>query len=489
MIALVAACIMAFTVKADTPPVVVGSKKFTESVILGELARLSLEEAGLRAQHRQELGGTRILWNALLTGDIDVYADYTGTLAEEILKRKISDLEDLRQALAKMGVGVLAPLGFNNTYAVGMKRARAEQLGIAKISDLAAHPEIRIGWGDEFRMRQDGWPGMKTRYNLPQRFVRGMDHDIAYRALESGDIDVTDLYSTDAEIAYYDLQVLEDDLQFFPRYEAVYLYRLARAESVPALTEALGRLSGAVSGAKMVQLNRRAKIDKVAAGTLAAEFLNETFGGRARFQMATRGERIFLRSKEHLTLVLLSLMAAIAAAVPLGILAAKYPRPGRGILLAAGIIQTVPGLALLVILIRPLNWIGLSGIGNTPALIALFLYSLLPIVRSTHMGFQQIPLILREVAAVLNLRPATRLWKVELPLAFPAILSGIKTSAVMNVGFATLGALVGAGGFGQPILTGIRLDDYGLILEGAVPAAVLALVVQRIFDFFDREGY
>jgi osmoprotectant transport system permease protein len=226
---------------------VVGSKKFTESVVLGEIARLSLAAEGLQASHRAELGGTRILWNALLAGNIDLYPEYTGTIEEELLRRKVQDLEDLRKSLAEHGIGVAAPLGFNNTYAIGMKRERADELGIRKISDLARHPGLKIGWGEEFRRRRDGWPGLRNRYNLPQRNVRGLDHDIAYRALEGGDIELMDLYSTDAEIQYYDILVLEDDLAFFPRYEALFLYRLDSAERSPGLMKALERLSGRLS--------------------------------------------------------------------------------------------------------------------------------------------------------------------------------------------------------------------------------------------------
>lgn len=468
-------------------PVKVGSKKFTESVILGEIARLSLAHEGIEARHQAEFGGTRILWNALQAGDIDVYPEYTGTLIEELLQKKMRSFEEIRRSLEKLGIGAVPPIGFNNTYAVGMRKERAAALGIRKISDLAAHPKLKIGWGEEFRRRKDGWIGLKERYRLPHKFVRGMDHDIAYRALENGDIEVTDLYSTDAEVEYYDLLTLEDDRAFFPRYEALYLYRLDRARELPALREALARISGKIPEPRMIEMNRKAKMDKLPAGEVAADFLNQEFGWALEHKAATRTERIVLRSREHLKLVLVSLLFAIFVAVPLGAVAEKYPGPGKAILLLAGVIQTIPALALLVVLIRPLNLLGLSGIGDTPAFIALFLYSLLPIVRSTHTGFQQIPLALRETASVLGLRPRTRILRVELPLSLPSILSGIKTSAVMNVGFATLGALVGAGGYGQPILAGIRLDDYGLILEGALPAALLALAAQRLFDLLEKQ--
>lgn len=466
-------------------PVVVGSKKFTESVTLGEIIRLSLQRADIPARHSQELGGTRILWNALMAGQIDAYVEYTGTLSEEVFKEKIGTHEELEEKLRTHGIGAFKPLGFNNTYAIGMKKGNADKLNISRISDLASHPRLKFGFGEEFRLRKDGWPALKEKYRLPQRLVRGLDHDIAYRALESGDIDVTDLYSTDAEIAYYDLRILEDNLDYFPRYEALVLYRLETADRFPAFRETLSRLTGSISNEKMIEMNREAKIRRAGPGDVATRFLNDTFSLDVQHKAASRSERIFVRIQEHVMLVLISLLAAILTGVPLGIFAEKMPGIGKIILGTVGIIQTIPALALLVVLIRPLNAIGLSGIGDTPALIALFLYSLLPIVRGTHTGLEQIPLHLRETAAVLGLSGRTRLLVIQLPLALPSILSGIKTSAVLNVGFATLGALVGAGGLGQPILTGIRLDDYGLILEGALPAAILAIIVQGFFDLID----
>jgi len=471
---------------ATERPIIVGSKKFTESVVLGEIIRLTLDHHKIVARHKKELGGTRLLWNAMLAGDIDVYPEYTGTITEEILQKKVESLEQINSELAKFGIGALPPLGFNNTYAIGMKQNLAHKLLIKNISDLSGHPELKLGWGEEFLQRQDGWPGLKKRYQLPHRFVRGLDHDIGYRALETGDIQIMDLYSTDAEIAYYDLLVLKDNLNYFPRYDALILYRLDQAEKNPEIFKSLKTLSGQISENEMVELNRQAKIDKIPPQKLAANFLNQKFAWGVEFKSANRRERILLRSKEHLMLVFLSLFFAILVAIPLGIMAAKMPLLGRGILGVVGIIQTIPALALLVVLIRPLNLLGLSGIGDTPALVSLFLYSLLPIVRSTHSGLKQISPILKDTAEVMGLSFMTKLFRIELPLALPSILSGIKISAVMNVGFATLGALVGAGGYGQPILTGIRLDNYGLILEGAIPAAILAILAQYFFDYCEK---
>lgn len=459
-------------------PVRVGSKNFTEGVILGDIAVGSLDRASVPAVHRRGLGGTRILWEALLRGDIHAYGEYTGTLRQEILPElRGSDDSALRAALAGRGIGISAPLGFNNTYAIGMRERRAEQLGIRRISDLGRRPELRLGFSNEFMDREDGWPSLQRAYRLPHRDVRGLDHDLAYRALAAEEIDATDLYSTDAEIRQYALRVLDDDRRHFPEYQAVYLYRLQLSERA---VEALRRLEGRISPEEMVAMNARAKLDRVPEPAVAAEFVAAELGGSAPAAGQSRAARVLQRTVEHLGLVGVSLLAAVLVAIPLGIVAARRPRIGHAILAAAGVIQTIPSLALLVLMIP------LLGIGAAPAVAALFLYSLLPIVRNTHGGLTGIPGEVRDSAEALGLEPRARLWWIDLPMASPAILAGIKTSAVINVGTATLGALIGAGGYGQPILTGIRLDDVPLILEGAVPAAALALLVQAAFDLLER---
>jgi osmoprotectant transport system permease protein len=459
----------------------VGSKQFTESVILGEIGTDMLRHVGLAAVHRAELGGTRTLWSALVRGDIDVYPEYTGTLAQEILKGESSmGPRALQAALRRQGIRMSKPLGFNNTYAIGMPRERAKQLGIRTISDLASHPELRFGFTNEFMDRADGWPGLRARYALPQTGVRGLDHDLAYRGLEAGDIDVTDLYATDAEIRYYDLTVLKDDRAYFPNYEAVWLYRAGLTQEAPAAVAALRRLQGRISRSEMASMNAKAKLGGQSEANIAAGFLANKFGFKLHVNHSPALSDFLRYTREHLVLVLTSLSAAVVIAIPLGIAAARRRRLGQVILAVAGLIQTIPALALLVFMIP---WLG---IGGPPAIVALFLYSLLPIVRNTYTGLREIPPEIRESAEALGLRALSRLKLVELPIAMPTILAGIKTSAVINIGTATLGALIGAGGYGQPILTGIRLDDMGLILQGAVPAAALALVVQGSFELAER---
>lgn len=459
----------------------VGSKVFTESVILGEMVAQIARTEGTRVEHLRQLGGTRVLWDSLLKGEIDIYPEYTGTITQEILADKyIRDEETLKRALGQKGILMSRSLGFNDTYAIGMKEDFANKLGITKISDLRNHPELKLGFSNEFIDRADGWPGLRKTYNLPQKDVRGLDHDLAYRGLESGSIHVIDLYSTDAEIRYYKLRVLKDDLNYFPEYNAVLLYRGDLRERAPDVLNAILRLEGAISESNMIEMNARVKLDRVPEGVVASDFLRKNLSINTESRGETFITRLIRRTLEHLFLVAVSLAAAILLSIPLGILAYRNERIGRAILGIVGIIQTVPSLALLVFMIP------LLGIGSVPAIVALFLYSLLPIVRNTYSGLRDIPSQIRESAEALGLSPGARLRLVELPIASRSILSGIKTSAVINVGTATLGALIGAGGYGQPILTGIRLDNVGLILEGAIPAAILALLVQGLFDLLER---
>ncbi len=482
MTAWVALLAMMLPAQASSEPLRVGSKTFTESVILGEIARQWLDDAGIPAIHRRELGGTQVLFHAIQSDELDIYPEYTGTIRGEILSgQAITDEAGLRQALANRGIGMSRSLGFNNTYAIGMPAEFADRLGIRTLSDLKNHPSIRIGFSNEFMERADGWPGLRDRYGLPQRDVRGLDHDLAYRAIQSGEIEATDLYSTDAEIRAYKLRVLVDDRNFFPSYECVWLYRSDLSKRSPAAMRAIGRLVGRIDAPTMAAMNASAKLDRVSEARVAADFLTREFGIKSKVVVEGRAHRLGRRLVEHLTLVGISLGAAILAAIPLGIVAARRPRIGSMILATAGIIQTIPSLALLVFMIP---WLG---IGAGPAMVALFLYSLLPIIRNTATGLLGIPPTLRESAEAIGLPPGTRLVQIELPMASRSILAGIKTAAVINVGTATIGALIGAGGFGQPILTGIRRDDIATIFfEGAIPAAVLALAVQGLFDLAER---
>lgn len=487
VVALVAAALL--PASCDEARVKIASKKFTESVILGEMAAHLARDADESVAHFRELGGSRFIFEALLEGQIDLYFEYTGTLLGEILvAEELDGIPALRAALARRGIGMSESLGFNNTYAFAMRESEAAQRDIRRISDLARHPDLVFGFSNEFLARADGWPGIKKAYELPHDNVRGMDHDVAYRQLEANEIQVMEVYSTDADVRYYGLRVLEDDRSFFPRYDAVLLYRNDLEARAPAVVAAVKRLTGAIGEEAMVAMNGRAKLRRIPESRVAAEFVRDALGVEIAVEEETLVERLWRTTREHLHLVRVSLALALLLAIPLGIVAARRPRLGHAILGGVGVVQTIPALALLVMLIKPVSLLGLTGVGTgaVPAIIALFVYSLLPIVRNTCVGIRDIPPDLRESAMALGLSSWARLRRVELPLALPTILAGVKTAAVVNVGFATLGALVGAGGYGQPILTGIRLDRNDLILEGALPAALLALLVQSLFDLLER---
>lgn len=457
--------------------IVIGSKTFTENVILGELAAQLIQSHNIRTTHRKGLGGTRVLWSALLAGEIHVYPEYSGTLMQEIFAdHNIKDNKQLSKALAQHGIRMTEPLGFNNTYVIGMKKSVADRLNINTVSDLQNHPDLKLGFSSEFMNRADGWQGLRQRYQLPQQDVRGLDHDLAYRGIESDKLDVIDLYATDAEISYYNLKSLKDDRQYFPAYHAVFLYRADADNVAPALKQ----LQGAIDESAMVKMNAKVKIYQVPEISVASNFIKAQLNIVSSVTVETELEHFIKNSKDHLALVAISLSAAILFAIPLGVIAVRRRRIGRIILGAAGIIQTIPSLALFVFMIP------LLGIGGPPAMVALFLYSLLPIIRNTHSGLNDISRPIKESAEALGLSSFAKLRLIELPLATRSILAGIKISAVINVGTATLGALIGAGGYGQPILTGIRLDDIGLILQGAIPAAGLAFLIQGMFDLLER---
>ena len=483
------------TVALAAPPLNVGSKRFTESYILGEILKQTALSAGeTGATHSQGLGNTAIVLSALTTGSIDVYPEYTGTIAKEILKLDgVPSLAELNAKLAPMGLAVAVPLGFNNTYALAMRADDARAGNIARLSDLKAHPDLRLGLSQEFIGRADGWPGLKRTYELPFDTPRGLDHGLAYEAIAGRQVDAIDIYSTDAKLDKYGLTVLEDDRKYFPRYDAVLLYRADLPQRLPKTWAALTKLEGTIDDASMRRMNAAAELEGKDFAAVAANFLTRQpgasvsavtpakAGGFDDFWRKVFGPDFARLTLEQLGLVFFSLAASIVIGLPLGILAAKRPATEGLIIGATGVVQTIPSLALLAVLI-PLT----GRIGAVPAYIALALYALLPIVRNTHTALTQISRGMIQAAQSLGMRPGTILSKIELPLAAPTIVAGIKTSAVINVGTATIAAFIGAGGYGERIVTGLALNDHAMLLAGAIPAAVMALLIERGFRYAER---
>jgi len=469
----------------------VGSKRFTESYILAEiLAQQAAPVLEQPPQVRQGLGNTAIVLEALRSGAIDVYVEYTGTIALEILKGSAAmSRAQMREALAPLGLGLGPALGFNDGYALAMRAGQARQLGVRSLSDLAHHPELRLGLSNEFLGRADGWAPLARRYGLAQQ-PTGLDHGIAYQALQSGQIDVMDIYTTDAQIRALDLTVLDDDLRHFPRYDAVLLYRLDLPRRLPRAWAALQALQGRIDEAAMVAMNARAEIDQAGFARIARDFLHPPAGAApaalpaaaaaphaAGFWAKLVGTDLLRLTLQHLLLVLVPVGVACAVALPLGVAVYRRHRWRALVLGACSLLQTVPSLALLAILI----WL-MGRIGTAPALVALTLYALLPIVQNTVAGLAAVPGGLGLAATALGMTERQALRLVLLPLALPTVVAGVRTATTITIGTATIAAFVGAGGYGERIVTGLAINDGLLLLSGALLAAGMALLSEACFE-------
>ena len=467
--------------RAEAETIAIGSKTFGESYLLGEIFAQLLEAEGFEVERRFGLGGTLICTEALQQGEIDVYPEYTGTITQAILRSDIPATEAAVAApLAHLGLRTLPALGFDNTYAIAVDGGRAEREGLATVSDLRGRADLVVAFSNEFLERDDGWPGLRDAYGLDLA-PSGVDHGLAYQAIAGGRIDATDAYSTDGDLERYGLAVLEDDRGFFPSYLAV---PLARTDLAPEAAAVLGRLAGRIDEARMRRLNARVSVDGLGFGEVAAAFLLEEglVAADARAADAPRGRRSDFAANtwRHLQLTGVALLVAVLLGVPLGVLVHASRRASRVVLYVASLLQTIPSIALLALLIP------LLGIGVAPAIVALFLYALLPILRATVTALLTVDPVLVRVAVGMGLTERQRVRHLLLPLAMPHVLAGVRTAAVISIGTATLAAFIGAGGLGQPIVTGLALNDPNLILQGAVPAAVLALVTELAFEFLER---
>ncbi|MEO5844054.1 MAG: glycine betaine ABC transporter substrate-binding protein [Caldimonas sp.] len=480
---------------AEPATLVVGSKRFTESYVLGEILAQTLAAAGKPALHKPGLGNTGILEQALASGAVDLYPEYTGTIVRELLKRDGNpSLDELNRWLAPRQLKAVVPLGFNNTYALAMTAEKARSLGIRRISDLftPAGAGLSLGLSHEFLQRGDGWPALRKAYGERAAAPIGLDHGLAYDAVAAGRVDVIDVYSTDAKLGRLGLTVLVDDLGFFPKYDAVVLMR-AGVDAAP-----LAALAGAIDAATMIAMNGEVEVDGRSFAGTARKFLAGGFAPGALNAAAGAGgstppqpqasvvERVFAPdfarlAGQHLFLVLVSLALALAVGVPLGVAAWRWPRSEPVLLGVVALLQTIPSLALLAFLIALVGTIGV-----VPAVLALFLYALLPIVRNTHAGLQSVSGAMAQAALSLGMTARQALAHVQLPLAAPTLLAGVKTAAVINVGTATMAAFIGAGGFGERIVAGLAVNDTRVMLAGALPAAALALLVQGAFDLAER---
>ncbi len=483
---------------AQDRPIVVASKSFAESYVLAELFALVLEDAGYSVDRRLGMGETELVFRALVAGEIDVYPEYTGTgllamLGEEpsggrdaVLRRVSAEFE------ARWGLRWLPPLGFQNGYAMALRPATADSLGLRTLSDLEqAAPGLVGGFSPGFIGRPDGLPGLEAR-GIRFGAARALLQAVKYAALTQGEVDIIDGYSTDGAVARYGLVVLHDDLAFFPPYDAAPLAGPGLYSDNPGAVLALSRLAGWIGEDVMTQANERVELGGLAVEEAARLLLVETGflddagadassaaetvaaeGGRLSFRQRMWHDRSALASQavRHMLLVLGSLGAAILVALPAGLALERRRQWAEGALRFASLLQTIPSIALLAFMIP------VFGIGAAPAVAALFLYSLLPILRNTYTGLVEAAPDAVSAGRALGMTEWQILRNIRLPLAAPVVMAGIRTAAVINVGTATLAAFVGAGGLGDPIVAGLALSDPAMTVSGAAPAAAMALVV------------
>lgn len=488
---LLATGLLAMPVAGADTVLQVGSKRFTESYILGEIiARTAERDTGTQASHKPGLGNSAILFAALKSGAIDIYPEYTGTIALELLRLpQVPDLATLNRHLAPHGLAAGTPLGFANAYALAMRDEQAAKIGIRTLSELARFQAARLGLSQEFLHRQDGWPALSRAYGLESLQARGLDHGIAYDALARGEVDLMDVYTTDPKILSHGLRVLKDDRHFFPAYDAVLLYRTDLPQRFPVAWKALLGLAGAIPATDMILMNAAVELQGRSFANVAVDWMA---GGAKNMQSVPPpslvavlfGPDLLRLTLEHLGLVAGSLLLGVLTGIPLGVWAQRRPGAGYWILAASGILQTIPSLAMLAFLIAMLDLIG-----AIPAILALFLYALLPIVRNTENAMAGIGKGMHDAGRALGLTSAQQLRWIELPLAWPGILAGIKTATVVNVGTATIAAFVGAGGYGERIVAGLAVNDHRLLLAGAIPAAALALVLEAAFRLLEKKHW
>ncbi len=494
--------------RADEP-VVVASKPFGESYLLAELFAQLLESRGIAVTRRPGLGSTEIAFGALRTNAVDVYPEYTGTGLTAVLKDSMPAAlrGDARATFAhvaqsfteRFGTRWLPPLGFQNTYAIAVTKATAARFQLRTLTDLArVGDSITAGFTADFIGRPDGLVGLRAVYNFNPKNVRPLAPAVKYEALAQGAVDVIDGYSTDGLLAKYDLVTLLDDKAFFPPYEAAALVSRRIAEGRPDVVAALALLSDRLDEAGMRKLNERvevgqedvrvvardvlqqlALIDVTSPTGVASEVRDGQQGGLWSYLWSRRAETA-VQARRHLLLVVLALGSAILVALPLGLLLERARWASAGVMGLLGVLQTIPSIALLAFMIP------LFGVGVLPALVALWLYALFPIVRNTYTGVRDADQEAVEASEAMGATARQRLLWVRLPLAAPFILAGVRTAAVITVGAATLAAFIGAGGLGDPIVAGLALADRRLVVSGALPAAVLALLVDGGLALVER---
>jgi|LGVE01.1.fsa_nt_gb osmoprotectant transport system substrate-binding protein len=260
----------------------IGHKNFTEQRILGQMFAVIIEAKTDFGTDVKEFGGTQLLFEAINNNEIDLYGDYTGTLYTAMLQMEGENDPDKVKEIVKERIeaeyplNLLEPLGFNNTYTLSVDRVVAEKYDLTKLSDLIEYgPELTLGATMEFLERQDGMVGLKEVYGITFKDEIGLDPGIRYTALENGDVDLIDAFSTDGKIKEYDLVILEDDKQFFPPYYVMSILNDEAFENYPKVVEALRLLEGQISEKEMQEMNYLIDEKGLPERKVAEDFLRE----------------------------------------------------------------------------------------------------------------------------------------------------------------------------------------------------------------------
>lgn len=443
----------------------IGAKKFTEGnisayLILQELKKIN---KNLDIEVLENLGGTGIVTSAIKNKKIDIYIDYTGTLVNSFQ----TNYKNLEQTLYSHNI-ILGPnLGFNNSYGLAVKANNS----ISRISEISL--KHRVGISHEFFKRNDGYKYLSKAYDL-QNVPVTLEHSLLFQSLNSESLDVIEVYTTDAKILKNNLKVLSDDRDFFSRYDAVVLVNVEFYNKNKKMIDKLfTNIKERFTNKDIIEANYLVEIDGLrydeAAGKLSGVKL-----------LAKKKENVFFEILpyflEHLKYLVITIFLCVLIGIPIGGFAAKSKAFERVSMTLISIFQTIPSLALLVFLIP------LFGLGELTTIIALTLYGLLPIAKSTHSAISNIPKELSEFSDLIRMSKIQKFLLVEIPLAAPEILTGIKITSIATIGVTVIAAFVGAGGLGTLIVTGLSLNKTSLILKGAIPSALMALIVELFFQ-------
>jgi glycine betaine/choline ABC-type transport system substrate-binding protein/ABC-type proline/glycine betaine transport system permease subunit len=485
-------------------------------------------------------GELDVVWEYTGTSLI-LYNHVTDKLDEAQTYQRVKTLD------AQRGLAWLNQSDIDNTYAVAVPRAKLGDM--RTLSDLAlrirqnqADGQDKHGTGNQLAMdaefggRSDGLRPMLATYGitLPRRDIKQMDPGLVYTALKNGQVSAGVVYTTDGRVAGFDLALLADDRHYFAAYRATPVVRQATLNANPALAGQLNALAAKLDTQTMTALNKRVDIDQVSIASVAHDFLVENHlvanAVNASVTLATANARNaapssgassplaaaslstlssnastphkaptsgligFLKSDwrnllrltlQHIELVALAVGAAILVGVPVGLAMSRVPWLASSMLAVGTVLLTLPSIALFGLMIPVFSRIG-QGIGTLPAVVAVFLYSLLPIMRNTYLALKHVDPGIREAGTGIGMTLGQRLRYVELPLAIPGIMSGVRMAVVMNIGVMTIAAVIGAGGLGVLILHAISQSNMSKVAVGAVLVSVLAMVMDLLLARLQR---